>query len=120
MPGTFTRHPAVRFALFVVCWLAYVNPARAEAIAPVDAAAAASAGVVNINTATAEELERLPRIGPTRSRAILALRTRLTRFTQLEQLLRVKGIGRATFRRLRPRLVLQGPTTLSEKNRATH
>lgn len=71
-----------------------------------------AAGVVNLNTASAEELERLPGIGPTRATAILALRARLGRFARLEQLLRVKGIGRATFRKLRPLLSLTGPTTL--------
>ena len=71
--------------------------------------------VININTATAAELERLPRIGPARAQAILALRAKLTRFSKVEQLLRVKGIGRATFRKLRPMLTLEGPTTLPER-----
>jgi competence protein ComEA len=75
------------------------------------------AGVVNLNTATAGELERLPRIGPARAQAILALRAQVKRFSKVEQLLRVKGIGRATFRKLRPMLTLDGPTTLAEPNR---
>jgi competence protein ComEA len=75
-------------------------------------------GVVNLNTASAAELERLPRIGPSRAQAILALRAKLTRFSKIEQLLRVKGIGRATFRKLRPLLTLNGPTTLHDKQRA--
>jgi competence protein ComEA len=69
-------------------------------------------GVVNLNTASSEELERLPGIGPSRARAILELRTRLKRFARVEDLMRVKGIGRSTFRRLRPLLTLDGPTTL--------
>ena len=72
-------------------------------------------GVVNLNTATAAELERLPRVGPARAQAILALRAQLKRFSKVEQLLRVKGIGRATFRKLRPLLALDGPTTLPER-----
>jgi competence protein ComEA len=76
--------------------------------------------VVNINAASAEELERLPGIGPSRARAILALRAQLKRFTRLEELLRVKGIGRATFRRLRPLLSLQGETTLSDETSTSH
>ena len=58
--------------------------------------------IIKLNSASEAELERLPGIGPARARAIVALRTRLTRFTHVEQLLRVKGIGRATFRKLRP------------------
>lgn len=77
------------------------------------AAVSGAPGVVNINTASAEELERLPGIGPARARAILELRTRLIQFRRLEDLLRVKGIGRATFRKLRVHLALEGPTTLS-------
>jgi competence protein ComEA len=76
-------------------------------------APAPPSGVVNLNTATNEELERLPGIGPTRARAILELRLRIKRFSKLDDLLRVKGIGRATFRRLRPLLTLEGPTTLA-------
>jgi len=77
------------------------------------AVAAEHAGVVNLNDASAEQLERLPGIGPSRARAILELRARLKRFSRIEDLLRVKGIGRATFRKLRPLLTLDGPTTLS-------
>ena len=69
-------------------------------------------GVVNINVADATQLERLPRIGPARAQAILALRAKLKQFSRVEQLLQVKGIGRATFRMLRPLLTLTGPTTL--------
>jgi len=88
----------------------------AHAVAPSEHAgeSLARAGVVNINTATAAELERLPRVGPARAQAILALRAKITRFSKVEQLLRVKGIGRATFRKLRPMLALEGPTTLPE------
>jgi len=66
-------------------------------------------GRVILNLATEEELTRLPGIGPSRARAILTLRQRLTRFRAVEDLLRVKGIGRKTLRRLRPSVVLDRP-----------
>jgi competence protein ComEA len=80
---------------------------------------AAAEGVVNLNTATAAELERLPGIGPAKSAAILQLRERLPnrRFARVEDLVRVRGIGRATLRRLRPMLTLEGPTTLADRPR---
>jgi len=59
---------------------------------------------VVLNTATTDDLRRLPGIGEKRANAILALRTRLGRFRSVEDLLKVKGIGRATLRRLRPLL----------------
>lgn len=73
-------------------------------------------GVVNINTATEAELIRLPTIGPSRAKAIVALRARLGgHFTHAEQIIRVRGIGRKTFRKLAPMLTLQGPTTLMNR-----
>jgi len=59
---------------------------------------------VVLNTATIADLRRLPGVGEKRAQAILALRTRLGRFRQIEDLLKVKGIGRATLKRLRPML----------------
>ncbi|MDB4995266.1 MAG: putative transport competence protein [Myxococcaceae bacterium] len=55
-----------------------------------------------LNLANTDDLRRLPGIGPKRAEAILALRTKIGRFHNVEELLRVKGIGRATLRRLRP------------------
>lgn len=78
-------------------------------------------GVVNVNTATADELMRLPGIGPSKAAAILALRARLTgqRFGRVEDLLRVRGIGRVTLRNLRPLVALSGSTTLVEPSHAS-
>ncbi|WP_394836251.1 helix-hairpin-helix domain-containing protein [Pendulispora rubella] len=64
---------------------------------------------VILNTAQADDLRRLPGVGAKRAEAILALRTRLGRFRQLEDLLRVRGIGRASLRRLRPLVRLDPP-----------
>lgn len=74
---------------------------------------AAEEGVVNIQTASAEELQRLPGIGPSKAAAIVAFRER-TAFRRVEDILRVRGIGRATFRRLRPYLTVSGQTTLTQ------
>ncbi len=65
---------------------------------------------VVLNTATESDLRRLPGIGAKRAESILALRARLGRFRALEDLLKVKGIGRATLKRLRPLLRLETPT----------
>ena len=79
--------------------------------------AATEDGVVNVNTASADELMRLPGIGPSKAAAILATRGRLSgqRFGRVEDLLRVRGIGRATLRKLRPLVALSGSTTLVER-----
>jgi competence protein ComEA len=57
---------------------------------------------INVNTASAAELERLPGIGPVRAAAIVAWRERNGAFRRIEDLLAVEGIGPATLERLRP------------------
>lgn len=57
--------------------------------------------IININTATAEELETLPGIGETRANDIIAYREANGPFTTVEDLLNVRGIGEATLENLR-------------------
>jgi len=58
--------------------------------------------------ASAEDLERLPGIGPRRARAIVEERERRP-FASLEDLRRVRGIGAATLRALSAQLFLGSP-----------
>ena len=51
--------------------------------------------LVNVNTATAEELETLTGIGPSLAKAIIDYRAEHGDFTAAEELLLVKGIGEA-------------------------
>jgi competence protein ComEA len=67
-------------------------------------------GIVNLNTASAEELQLLPGVGPAKVRSILAYRS-LHPFRTVDELVRIKGIGRKMVRRLRPHLTISGPTT---------
>lgn len=55
---------------------------------------------ININEARAEELQKLPGIGPSKAEAIIAEREK-RRFRRIEDILRVPGIGRKTFGRIR-------------------
>ena len=48
---------------------------------------------VDINTVTAEELQRIPGIGETFAQRIVAYRDKIGGFTSLEQLKEVQGIG---------------------------
>lgn len=66
---------------------------------------AAPAAKVNINTATAEELETLPGIGAARARDIIAARP----FKSVDDLERVKGLGPARVQELRNLVVLAAP-----------
>ncbi|MCK9246146.1 MAG: helix-hairpin-helix domain-containing protein [Anaerolineaceae bacterium] len=57
---------------------------------------------ININTASQEELEDLPGIGKVRAEAIIAFRTQNGYFLTIEDILKVNGIGDATFAQLKP------------------
>jgi competence protein ComEA len=81
------------------------------ALAPL--AGSALSGVVNLNTASAEQLELLPGVGASRARAILELRQQRGGFKRIEDLLDVKGIGEAGLAKLKPYLALDGKTTIS-------
>lgn len=72
-------------------------------------------GVVNINTATLDELQVLPGIGEVRARQIVELRTKQP-FAKKEDLLAVQGIGEKMFAKILPYLALEGKTTLKEVN----
>lgn len=67
-------------------------------------------GVVNLNTASAEALSLLPGVGPSKAAAIVTYRRRRP-FRTVDELVRIKGIGRKMVRRLRPHLAVAGPTT---------
>jgi competence protein ComEA len=59
-------------------------------------------GPVDVNTATAGELEALPGVGPSIAQAIVAYREEHGRFSSVDQLIEVRGIGDARLEQLRP------------------
>jgi competence protein ComEA len=78
--------------------------------APVSRTRATADDPVVLNTATVDDFRRLPGVGEKRAAAALAVRTRLGgRFRTVDDLLKVKGIGRTTLRRLRPLVRLDPP-----------
>jgi competence protein ComEA len=82
---------------------------EADAGASLATSAITPDGKVILNLATEEDLRKLPGIGPKKAQAIIALRTKLKKFTRPEDLLRVKGIGRKKLAKLRPRLLIDPP-----------
>ena len=61
-----------------------------------------SPALININTATAIELEQLPGVGPSTAQAIIEYRTTSGVFSVVEDLLNVRGIGPAKLRNITP------------------
>jgi len=82
------------------------------------AAATGSDAVVNINTATETELAYLPGIGMSKAKAIISHREKRP-FKKVEDLMRVKGIGRQTFKKIQVHLSVDGPTTAKGKIKLT-
>ncbi len=62
---------------------------------------------ININTASAAELERLPGVGATRAQAIIAFRQERGAFSSVDELLRVDGIGPGILNGLRPYVTVE-------------
>jgi competence ComEA-like helix-hairpin-helix protein len=63
---------------------------------------AAAPAPIDLNRATAEELERLPGVGPVVARRIVAWRDSAGGFTNMEELRRIRGIGPALLEAIRP------------------
>jgi competence protein ComEA len=62
---------------------------------------------VDLNSATANDLDALPGIGPSRAAAILRYREQHGRFTSVEELKEVPGFGRAAVSRVRALLMVR-------------
>jgi comEA protein len=74
---------------------------------------------VNINTATIEQLEKLPGIGPNTAKSIVQFRERSGPFQRIEDLLAIKGISKARLEKLRP-YVTVGPAAPSRHAAGPH
>lgn len=88
-------------ALVIACTALATNSAlaRQEAQAP---ATKPSPAVVNLNTATAAQLEGLPGIGPKTAERIVEYRQKNGGFKKIEELMNVRGVGEKSFLKLKP------------------
>lgn len=71
------------------------------------------ANSVDLNTATAEQLQQVPGIGPSTAKAILDFRRKSGPFQKIEDLLAIKGISKARLEKMRPYLTLSPPAKRS-------
>jgi competence protein ComEA len=67
--------------------------------------------VVNINSASKEQLQTLDGVGPVKAQAIIDYRKKNGPFKKVDDIKKVDGIGDATFNNIRKDLVLSGTTT---------
>ena len=131
----------VALVMAVVCWIGWFVPASRNA-EPLPAAAALSVeraspvpldlpaepaqaksrqtarSTLDLNQATLEELEQLPGIGPVLAGRIVEYRTISGAFTDVDQVRRVKGIGRKTFERIRAFIAVMPPVSIATRKTA--
>jgi competence protein ComEA len=69
----------------------------------------APAKAVDLNTATVEQLQQLPAIGPVRAKAIVEFREKSGPFQRVEDLLAIRGISKSRFEKLRPYVTVTPP-----------
>lgn len=98
-------------AVVAAAVLAVALPAEAKGHHGGKAGAAKVEGVVNLNQATAAQLDLLPGVSPKAAQAIVAYREK-EHFNRVEDLVRVKGFGKKKFEKLKTHLAVSGDTTI--------
>jgi comEA protein len=61
---------------------------------------------INLNSATAEQLQSIPGIGPATAKSILDYRAKVGKFNKIEEIINVKGIGEKKFQKIKDRLTV--------------
>jgi len=100
---------AIPVALLILFGAASPN-ASAQQPSPAAASVAAAPGTpLNINTASAEQLESLPGIGAKTATRIVEYRQKNGAFKKVEDLMSIRGIGEKNFLRLKPFITVGAP-----------
>jgi len=97
---------AVTMLVSIVSWAEQAEPIemKAQPQVPVEKAEASTA--IDINSADAKQLSKLSNIGLKKAQQIVEYRTLHGQFSSIEDLQKVKGIGRATIDKNRLRMVV--------------
>jgi competence protein ComEA len=74
-------------------------------------------GLLDLNSATGQDFDALPGVGPKLAERILAYRRSIGAFHSLDELQAVKGIGNKTFERIRPLVTVSSDVKLSDRRK---
>ncbi|GEM_PF-603404 len=85
---------------------AHDESASVSAVDEITPAPGSLSGPVDINTAGADELQSVKGIGSVKAAAIIKFRTQNGPFTDIAQIKKVKGIGPATFEKIREQITI--------------
>jgi comEA protein len=66
----------------------------------------ASTEKINLNSATLEQLQTLPGIGPVIAKSIIDHRTKVGKFNRIEEVINIRGIGEKKFQKIKDRLIV--------------
>ena len=86
---------------FVASMVVLAAPASAGQSGQAQQPAQPAATLVNLNSATQVELEKLPGVGPAMAKQIIEYRQKNGGFKKVEELMNVKGIGEKAFLKLK-------------------
>ena len=75
----------------MIVWLAHASPKKHPPAEPLD-----------LNSASAQELQQLPGIGPSVAKAIVDFREKSGPFRRVEELLAIRGITKERLEKIRP------------------
>ncbi len=113
MLRTLSAAALVVFTLVVTTSSLVAHPAQDATVRQAPKPAPAEPVVVNLNSASATELEKLPGVGPSTAARIVEYRQKNGAFKKVEDLMNVRGIGEKTFLSLKPLITVAPPKGLS-------
>jgi competence protein ComEA len=70
---------------------------------------------ININSASVQELQKLPQVGAAVAQRIVDYRTKHGKFAKIEEIMKVKGIGEKTFLKIKPLIMVDQESKTKKK-----
>jgi competence ComEA-like helix-hairpin-helix protein len=89
---------AIAVALSLLSFVAFLEAQKTPPAKPID-----------LNTASVEQLQQLPGVGPATAKAIVQFREKSGPFQRPENLLAIHGISPARFKKIKPYVIVVPP-----------